>query len=438
MEPPSANTTQMLLHDGGRFGRWADGLNPIFVAETRKLWKSGQFVYTFFLLLTAAWGLSAVAFFAPEVILQFVPFGYGHTGQISGAALFFVYYSCLVAAIYVVVPVRALESLAAEYDGNTLEMILLTRIPSDRITGGKMWCAILHMTIYFAAIVPFIAVTYLLQGIDLLTIFILLFLAFVGSVGLTCLALLLGSFCRSVAARPFTLILLLFFCVLSAYGWLSAVLGTLLFSGGFGVGELCGLLCCFIPWITVSTFCLGLAIRRVRPKPPRAGRIEFVGPDHLSHVGTAVLQLAASIREQFPVTQDEPPPNPPKQLPFREAHSHVLNTAIAIERMINRHRRPYEIVVQQTPLTPKAVHEQFSRLRKRYYEVVAFYHWFSICCENRRTVQWADRFQIPEITNERLLNLEQAARELIDACQSTNTPPAHHRPAESHEDIWEE
>jgi len=432
-------TSEFPLSGDGLLTRWSDRTNPILVKETRQLWKSRQFVWTYFVLLVIAWGISAVAFFSPETVRQFVPFGYSLSGQVSGAAMFMIYYGFLSVALLVIVPVRTLETLVAEYDSHTIEMVMLTRIPSERITTGKLWCSILHITVYVAALAPFVAVSYLLQGIDLPTIFGLLFLVVVWSVGLCCIALLAASFGRSGAARPTATIVVLFACCLVCYFWLATVYAMLALSGGIVWGQICsGIPCCFVPWLVLSSVCLGVAVRRVRPKPPRVGRIEFISAEHLIRVARAVLVFCTTIRREMPIEQDEPPANPPKQLPFRDAQTHVISAATTADRLMNRRRQSFEVVAKRTSLVPLAVSDAFSRLRKRFYEVIKFYHWQGVCSDDASLIQhWTDRFQVPVITSEQLSDLEAAAQELIAACQSSLAPPDHHRPAESHNDIWE-
>ena len=266
-----------------RLQAWNDALNPILVKDLRQLWKSRQFVVIFFVLLMAAWAVSATALLAPEVVLQFVPFGYGHTGQIHAAALFFTLYCCLTIALNFAVPLRALDSLAHAFAADTMEMLLLTRIPSDQITIGKFWCAVLHMGLYLAALGPFIAVTYLLPGIDLPTIVLLLVVSIALSSGLSCIALWLGSYCKSAAARPALTMILLAVCCLTTWIWLMMVYRSLQW-GGTGTLVCTGLPCCFVPWLVVSSASLAMAVVRVRPKSPRTNRIEYLDADQLLRI----------------------------------------------------------------------------------------------------------------------------------------------------------
>jgi ABC-type transport system involved in multi-copper enzyme maturation permease subunit len=414
---PDARSPFPILSDSRsrRLQRWNDALNPILVKELRQLWKSRQFVVIFFVLLTAAWVVSTTALLAPDVLLRFAPFGYGHTGQIHAAALFFTLYCCLVIALNFAVPLRALDSLAHEFAGDTMEMMVLTRIPSDRITIGKFWCAVLHMGLYFAALGPFIAVTYLLPGIDLPTIALLLVVAIALSSGLSCMALWLGSYCKSAAARPVLTMVLLATCCLTTWVWLTMVYGTLQF-GGTGSLVCSGLPCCFVPWLVISSASLAAAVVRVRPKSPRIDRIEFVSAKQLQRIAEAVLKFSEAVRVQFPVAYNEPPARPPRPMLFREAQQHVLNLARIADRMLNRNRRPIKVVVAQGPLVPHQLHEQFARMRLRLYAVISLYHWSGICHDDPYVHRWSDRRQMPNIPATQLNELDAAARDLIEAC----------------------
>jgi len=409
-----------------RWEKWNDALNPILLKEVRQLYKSRQFVLAFFLLLTAAWFVSVVALLAPEVILKFVPFGYGHTGQINGSALFFAIYAPLVVALCLIVPLRALESLAIEYDGQTMEMIQLTRIPADQIAIGKFWCSALHMGLYFASLGPFLITSYLLPGISFPSIIVLLFFAFVASLGLVSLALLLGSYSNSPTQRAILTIVLLVICVWVAWTWLSIVYGTLhssFFRGGWE-----GLCCCFFPYIAVSTVCLATAIRRVRPRSPYIGRMQYIGPESLIRIANAVMEVTQAIREEFPVQYDEPPAKPQELSPFREAHSHVLKLTRRAERMMNRYSQPHEYVVAHSPLVPLKAAEEFTKLRKQFYALVTTYCWFGICNDAAYVADWPNRRQMPEVSGKRLEDIDSAARELIAVCETLiQETPLHYR-----------
>ncbi|TWU09031.1 hypothetical protein CA54_42710 [Symmachiella macrocystis] len=405
-----------------RLQRWNDALNPILVKELRQLWKSRQFVVIFFVLLTAAWGISITALVAPEVVLKFVPFGYGHTGQIHAAALFFMLYGCLVIALNFAVPLRALDSLAHEFAGSTMETLVLTRIPSDRITIGKFWCAALHMGLYFAALGPFIVVTYLLPGIDLLTIALMLLVSIVISTGLSSVALWLGSYCKSAAMRPVLTMVLLAACCLTTWFWLFTVYQALQL-GNTGWMICTGLPCCFVPWLVISSASLAAAVVRVRPKSPRLNRIQFIPAEELQPIALSVLEFTEAVRVQFPVEYDEPPARPPQSMMFREAQAHVLELARKADRLMNRQRLLHGTVLSKMPLVPQQARTAFAQVRNGFYAIIVTNLWYGICHDDPHPHVWPNRLQMPKIREGQLDKLEAAAHDLIAACEEITAPP---------------
>jgi hypothetical protein len=135
----------------------ADWLNPILVKEARQSLKSRQFLITFFLLLAASCFWTVLGVFANAPDVYYVP---------TGEYLMSGYYLVLAIPLIGMVPLAAHRSLAAEMDDDTFEMLVITKLSSMRIVMGKLNSAMLQMLVYFAAIVPCIAFSYLLRGVN--------------------------------------------------------------------------------------------------------------------------------------------------------------------------------------------------------------------------------------------------------------------------------
>lgn len=191
--------------EGTGFWGWVDRsvanattwLNPILVKEARQSLKSKQFVVTFFLLLTASclWTVMAIVFNSPDV--YFVP---------SGDSVMGGYFVILSVSMFAFVPIVAFRSLAAELDEGTYEMLAITRLSAWRIVSGKMNSAMLQMLIYFSAIVPCLAFTYLLRGIGISTIALCIVIAFVVATVLTSLGLVLSTVAKGRTLQTFLLV----------------------------------------------------------------------------------------------------------------------------------------------------------------------------------------------------------------------------------------
>ncbi|MBN2021408.1 MAG: hypothetical protein JW809_01320 [Pirellulales bacterium] len=175
--------------------RLGDRLNPILVKETRQALKSQQFLFTFALLLLFAWGWS---------ILGVAVAGPGVAWGSHGENMFFGYFVILAIPLLVVVPFSAFRSLAAEQESRTFELLSITAMSPRQIIAGKLGSALLQMSIYLSAVSPCLAFTYLLRGIDLLTILYFLFWVTVGSLACSALALFLAtaSLIRQIQILP--------------------------------------------------------------------------------------------------------------------------------------------------------------------------------------------------------------------------------------------
>ena len=181
-------------------------LNPILIKEARQSLKSRQFLITFFLMLLSSWfwTITGVVTQAPDV--YYTP---------AGQSMLTGYYFVLAIPLIAMVPIAAHRSLVSEIDDGTFEMLAITRLSSMRIVMGKLNSAMLQMLVYFAAIVPCLAFSYLMRGIDLPTIGMILVIVFFTALLVTALALLLATVTNNRAGQMLSL-LAVFVCVVFA------------------------------------------------------------------------------------------------------------------------------------------------------------------------------------------------------------------------------
>jgi ABC-type transport system involved in cytochrome c biogenesis permease component len=166
--------------------RAGDWFNPILVKESRQALKSKHFVLTFSLLLFAAWGWTAIA------ILTMMPRIYY---QPSGDTMLWGYYLVLAVPMLLVVPLAAHRSLASEVDDGTLDLLSVTNLSPLQIITGKLASAALQMMLYFVALFPCVAFSYLLRGVDIPTIICLIGL----TLGMASILTVAGLFFASLA-----------------------------------------------------------------------------------------------------------------------------------------------------------------------------------------------------------------------------------------------
>jgi hypothetical protein len=203
--------------------RWAERINPIVVKEARQALRSAQFAITFLLMLTACWIWAVFRIAASQASLN---------TEDVGPELFMGFQVILAFPLLIVVPLTAFRSLALEIEDRTHELVAITSLAPKQIVLGKLASAGLQMLVYLSAVSPFVAFTFLLQGIDLPSIvFVLLYVA-LGSLGLTVLGLLGASLSRERIVQTMLLVVLVVVLVY-AFGLSIAGVGELVLGGWF-------------------------------------------------------------------------------------------------------------------------------------------------------------------------------------------------------------
>lgn len=165
-----------------------DWLSPIVVKEIRQIVRGREFNYSFGASLAA--GL-AVAFFGAADALT----GNGTSGSWTFMALM----GCLGFLGLAVVPLAAFSALRNERMEQTLELITLTALSPRRIVVGKLLAQAVKLVTLFAATAPFIAMSFLLGGIDFVTILVSLLVLFMWSLWACALCLFLSTLLKSRA-----------------------------------------------------------------------------------------------------------------------------------------------------------------------------------------------------------------------------------------------
>jgi hypothetical protein len=205
-----------------------DWLNPILVKETRQALKSFHFTITFVLVLAAAWvvTIAGVAIIGPSVYFA-----------AAGGTLMGFYYAILAFPLVVVVPFAAFRSLASEREDNTYDLLSITTLKPRQIISGKLGSAVVQMAVYFSAITPCLAFTYLLRGIDVPTIIVMVGFTFFTSLGLSMIGILLATLSEQRFAQVFVSVALVAALLLAFWGTVAAGVGMIQFSYAFFGGE---------------------------------------------------------------------------------------------------------------------------------------------------------------------------------------------------------
>lgn len=190
--------------------RAGDHLNPILVKETRQALKSRQFTAAFWLVLVfaAGWSFVGISLLLPRV--YYLP---------SGRFMLTGYFVILCVPILLVVPFSAFRSLATEREDGTYELLSITALSARQIVTGKLGSALMQMLVYYAALAPCIAFTYLLRGMDIGTILILLIGTFLVSVLFSCVGLVFAGMHNSRQWQALSSVLLLILLIVGGWTW---------------------------------------------------------------------------------------------------------------------------------------------------------------------------------------------------------------------------
>lgn len=162
--PPPAVTAV----GGGRFDDFSDKLSPMLVKELRQGLRAKTFVVVFLALqaLLAVVLLAAVGASTPEKA----------GGGVS--TVIFLFFSL---AVLVIQPLRGIGALHNEIKGNTIDLMVLTRLGAWRIILGK-WVAIVSQSaLLLTAIAPYLILRYFFGRMNLFAELLLLVLVFLGS-----------------------------------------------------------------------------------------------------------------------------------------------------------------------------------------------------------------------------------------------------------------
>ena len=168
--------------------RKSDWISPIVVKEVRQVVRGREFIYSFGACLVAGLG---VAFFGAAEALT----GSGTSGSWTFGALM----ACLTLLGLAVVPLGAFSALRVERMEQTLELITLTALTPRRVIIGKLLAQGVKLATLFAAMAPFVAMSFLLGGIDFATILLALALLFMWSLWMCSACLFLSSLLTSRA-----------------------------------------------------------------------------------------------------------------------------------------------------------------------------------------------------------------------------------------------
>jgi hypothetical protein len=190
-----------------RFEPATDRFNPILVKEVRQFLRGNGFVWSFVVMVVVAAAIGAM------FIVQDEAFPSEELGERFLVLLFGV----LLLGMLVLVPLQAFQSLGAEWEGETMDQLALSGLTPSRIAAGKLWSAALQSLLLVASFAPFIALGFLMRGVDILAVAFAIAQALVVSLWLTAAALAISSLSKQRVLRGIIFVAL-GFSLFSAYG----------------------------------------------------------------------------------------------------------------------------------------------------------------------------------------------------------------------------
>jgi hypothetical protein len=166
----------------------SDLLSPILVKEVRQMVRGRDFAWAFAASLLAGIAISFMG--AAEALA-------GNTT--AGRGTFIWLLSCLALVALAVIPMGAFSALRNERMEQTLDLMMLTALSPRRVVVGKLLAQAVKLTTLFAAVAPFLAMSFLIGGVDFVTIILSLAALFVASLWMSALALFLSTLMKSRA-----------------------------------------------------------------------------------------------------------------------------------------------------------------------------------------------------------------------------------------------
>ncbi|MFT5585041.1 MAG: hypothetical protein ACI9VR_002629 [Cognaticolwellia sp.] len=154
-----------------------DRLNPILVKEVRQALRGRYFKVTYGLTLIAATLVGIVCLMAadndPEI----------------GQAYFVGIYMCMAAAMMGLVPFQAFVAASGSGRGGRAELLQLTALRPRQIVAGRLLSSLVQSGLVLAALAPFLALSFLLPGVDLSVLVFVVVYTLIFSVCVSCVTL---------------------------------------------------------------------------------------------------------------------------------------------------------------------------------------------------------------------------------------------------------
>jgi len=174
-------------------------LNPVVIKELRQAVRSWAVTGVLLLFLLVLL-ISSLTFLVSQSLDEGANEG-------LGGRMFEMFVSILAAASILFIPLYIGIRLAAERQESNPDLLYVSTLTPGQIIRGKFLCGAYITVLFFSACMPFMAFTNLLRGVDLPSVFFILFVLFLAVCALNQLAIFLACLPLS---RPFKILMALY------------------------------------------------------------------------------------------------------------------------------------------------------------------------------------------------------------------------------------
>jgi len=187
---------------GDDFPSW---MSPMLVKELRQGVQSGVFAWTFVLLQAAMFVLMAL-----WLLERAAREGMSSDGGFFRGVFWWVFG---IAAV-LVIPLRASASMVTERQGQTLDLLRLTRLSASQIVVGKWLSTMAQVALLAVAVLPYVVLQYFFGGLDVIGDLTLLFLVLLGASVVTALSIATSG--QPALARGLLVALVMYLAIVTA------------------------------------------------------------------------------------------------------------------------------------------------------------------------------------------------------------------------------
>lgn len=159
---------------------FSDRLSPMLVKELRQGLRTKAFIGVFLTL---------------QIVLGIIILGAGTSSSSdeAGSTISSIIFIIFSFTVIIIQPLRGMGGLSSEIKGNTIDMMVLTRLSAWRIVSGKWSAIVSQSTLLLITIIPYLILRYFFGGMNVVSEIILILLTFITSAALTAITIGLSA-----------------------------------------------------------------------------------------------------------------------------------------------------------------------------------------------------------------------------------------------------